>query len=905
MHLIVTHENADFDAAASLLGAVRLNPRAVALLPERINRNVSAFLTLYKSAFPFVSRADLFNGKHPPRITRVTVVDTRRASTVKGIKSNTPTTIIDHHPNDGVFLPNETFEGEIIGANTTLLIERIMKKKMVLPSLEATLLMLGIYEDTGCLSYRGTTSRDIRAAAWLLDQGAVLDTVRKYLEPPLTDEQQSVLESLVKRAETRSIQGYPVTVAAIALSTYLAELSAVAHRLRDTLDPVALIVLVEMPQHDRTITHLIARSTDDAIDAGEIARMFGGGGHPRAASAPIPNPASLEMLIAKVWELISLRVRPAVRVANLMSYGVQTVEATLPLATIAPKLRRIGHEGFPVVQNGAVVGLLTRRQVDRAIDHEMGTLTVGEVMTAGTITLTPDAPAALLEKKMVESGWGQIPVVDDSGRLIGIVTRTDLLKHWAEVHPGAGGTPIDTGSTQTLSQAEITRVLGTPAALIERIAAHAASKGETVYMVGGVVRDILLERRNLDLDFVVESPHEGAAIHMAETLQARFGGRVTSFKPFGTAKWRIDQSVADALNLPLETLPDHVDFAAARSEFYEYPTALPTTYAGGIKLDLARRDFSINTLAVQLSASSSIPPARPVKTESYPLIDEFGGLRDLREGVIRVLHSLSFIDDPTRILRAARFEHRFSFTIEPRTLELMRGAYPMLRRITGERVRNELTLILRERSPEKALKLMAERGILSAIYPAFVFGDRAARAVESALVGELPPHDPALDRVDLAWHTIAAFIPLAELPEWTERLMFGKTMTDSLTDAAQLVQTPGALFDEHAPASQITAYLENKILDVKGDMALIAAQLCLDDSAARDHLENFRTQWRATRPTTTGETLKTLGLKPGRCYGIILNRLRAARLDKEITTDSAEHALLDDLIGKGICRDDT
>lgn len=903
MHLIVTHENADFDAAASLLGAYRLNPRAVALLPDRLNRNVSAFLTLYRSAFPFVTRTDLFGEKRPPRITRVTVVDTRRPPSVKGIKPTTPITIIDHHPNYGEFASNETFEGEIVGANVTLLVERMIPKNVTLTTLEATLLMLGIYEDTGALSYRGTTPRDIRAAAWLLEQGAALDTVRRYLEPPLNDDQQNVLEALVNRSETRSVQGYPITVAAIALDTYMAELSAIAHRLRDTLDPAALFLFVQMPQNDRTITHLICRSTDDAIDAGEIARIFGGGGHTRAASAPIPNPPPLESLVAQVWELVSLRVRPAIRVASLMSYGVQTVNANTSVRDVAGKLRRLGHEGFPVIEDGIVVGLLTRRQVDRAIDHQMGDLTVRAVMTAGEVTVTPESPAALLEKRMVESGWGQVPVVDENKRLIGIVTRTDLLKHWAEVHPRVSGAPADSLMPQTLARDQIARVLGAPAELIERIAAHAVDKGETVYMVGGVVRDILLERRNLDLDFVVESAHEGAAIRLAETLKARYGGKVTSFKPFGTAKWKIDQAVADAIGVALAELPDHVDFAAARSEFYEYPTALPTTYSGGIKLDLARRDFSINTLAVQLSASVDAPTPVTGSQNGYPLIDEFGGVRDLDDGVIRVLHSLSFIDDPTRILRAVRFEHRFGFTIEPRTAELMRGAFPMLRRITGERVRNELMLILKERHPEKALALMAERGILSAIHPTFVFSERAARAVEAALLGDLPSDVLGGDRIDLAWHAIAAFIPFAALSEWLERLLFGKTMTDSLTDAAQIVQTPGVLLDAHAPPSQITAYLENKILDVRGDLALLAAAICLDDETARRSVERFRAEWRHVRPVTTGETLKAMGLKPSKCFGIILSRLRAARLDNEITTDSAEQALLDELIGKGICRD--
>ncbi|MDX2159786.1 MAG: CBS domain-containing protein [bacterium] len=910
MHLIVTHENADFDAIASLLGAAKLNPRAAAVLPERINRNVSAFLTLYRGAFPFISREDLAAGKRPPRITRVTVVDARRPSTMKGIKPETPLTIIDHHPNDGQFAAHETFDGEIIGANATLLTERLVKRRIPVSALEATLMALGIYEDTGALTYRSTTPRDVRAAAWLIEHGAALDTVRRYLEPPLSDEQQAVFEQAIQASETRIIQGYPITLAALELPVYTAELSAIAHRLRDTLDPAALFLLARMPQHERTVAHLVCRSTDDAVDAGEIAQTYGGGGHSRAASASIPNPPPLDVLKAGLWDGVTQRVRPAFRAADLMSYGAQTVTADQPIEQIVQRLRRLGHEGFPVLENQRVVGLLTRRQVDRALDHALNELRVRDVMTAGTVTLKPDAPAAVVERTMVETGWGQIPIVDEQDRVIGIVTRTDVLKHWSHQNPDtiAVSSPSE---PQRIDQAALEKGLGRPtAALVGAIAAHAADKHETVYLVGGVVRDLLLGRGSTDLDFVVESAIDGAAIRFAETLEARYGGSVSSFKPFGTAKWTFTPEAAAALGIPFDSLPDHVDFAAARSEFYEYPSALPTTYAGGIKLDLARRDFSINTLALQLHSAAPVHAASP---RMYALIDEFGGVRDLRQGVIRVLHSLSFIDDPTRILRASRFEHRFGFTIEPRTLELLHAAYPMLRRITGERLRNELTLLLHEPEPERAFALLEQRGILNAIHPALRFdpqcGERfAALRAENpvdtvAAAWNAQPNEPLPTLTDTYWHLIAAYIPPEPLREVCERLLFSKKMTESLIDAAQIVHLAGALNDPAARPSQVTAYLENKILDVHGIAALFAAWWSLKDDPARFRVERFAAEWRHVRATTTGEHLKNYGLKPGKCYGIILNRLRAARLDGEITTDAAETALLHDLIEKGICDD--
>ena len=426
MQIILCHENADFDALAALLAAHKLNPDATPVLPNRLNSNVDAFLRLYRSALPFVRHEDY----QLDQVEQITLVDTQRVPQLKGIKPETPVHIIDHHPLARDLAPHETFTGDQIGAVTTLLVEQIQAQHIPLTALEATLLALGIYEDSGSLTYGETDARDLRAAAWLIEQGAALDDVRRWLEPPLNDAQQALLERLIATAETRSIQGYTVIVAAAELDTYLYEISAVAHRLRDTLDPQGLFLLVQMPG----ALHLVCRATDDAIDAGAIARSFGGGGHARAAAATLHD-TTLDQAVSLIWQQLNQTIQPAVRVADLMSHGAQTLDAGAKLETVVRKMRRIGHEGFPVVEHGQIVGLLTRRDADRAVEHGLGNLTIREVMSAGENTLHPNDPVALLEQRIVASGWGQIPVVDDDGALLGIVTRTDLIQYWAANPP--------------------------------------------------------------------------------------------------------------------------------------------------------------------------------------------------------------------------------------------------------------------------------------------------------------------------------------------------------------------------------------------------------------------------------------------------------------------------------------
>lgn len=872
MHLILSHENADFDAVASMLAAHKLYPDGVPVLSERLNRNVAGFIALYQNGLPFVAREDY----RPGRIRLITLVDARRPPQLRGVKPTTPLRIIDHHPLSDELADHESFTGEVVGANTTLLVEELQRKNIMLTTLEATLLALGIYEDTGSLLYDKTTPRDVRAAAWLLEQDASLDTVRKFLEPPLNDEQQTLLETLIAAAESRVIQGYMVTVASAKIDRYLSEISAVAHRLREMLDPAALFVIVEMPG----AIHMVCRSTDDAIDAGEIARAFDGGGHERAAAATLHG-ITREEAAKKLWDLVSthIRVAPSVpRVSDLMSLGIRTIDANARLSDLVSRLRRIGHEGFPVVENGQIVGLLTRRDADRALEHNLGSVRVREIMNGGNITVTPDDTVLTLQQRMVESGWGQIPVVNNSGKPIGIVTRTDLIKHWARTHPTVPAPP-----PEQVSDEQIDSVLGASAGrLIRAVAEHAQTSGTGVFMVGGVVRDLLLGRKNLDIDFVIE----GDAISFADSLCARYGGSISSFRPFGTAKWRLGDGAAQALELPSGSLPDHIDFATARNEFYEHPTALPTVYSGSIKLDLGRRDFTLNTLAVQLSP----------KALKGQIIDYYGGLRDLRSGLIRALHSLSFVDDPTRILRAVRFERRLGFTIEPRTAELIHTALPMLGRITGERVRNELTLMLRERDPAQTLLLLQARGILSAIHPALVVHETIISQFERANTSE--PFVPVKDITHLYWHIIATHIAPESLVDVLERLRFSKPQIEAMVKAVRLLRQAQTLEDS---ALQPSVIVER--LDGIPDLALLTVGIVFENLFVQNRIRQYATEWRYVRVATDGHTLHQMGLKPGPCYGRLLHRLRAARLDGEVKDDGEETALLHRLVEEGICND--
>ncbi|TEU18837.1 MAG: CBS domain-containing protein, partial [Anaerolineales bacterium] len=675
MEVILTHENTDFDALASLLGAWKLYPDAIPVLPRRPNRNLRHFLTLYWDELPFVRADDLPHR----RIERVILVDTQALTQLKGMSSRTKVLIIDHHALDRDLTPGMTYSGEELGATATLLIEQISETHLPLSPIEATLLLLGIYEDTGSLSYPSTTPRDVRCAAWLLEQRANLEVVNKFLHHPLSEEQRQLYDQLLDNSQIHEFDGQSVVIATAIAKGYVEEISTLAHKLRDLFEPAALFVLVELEEH----IQLVARSSSETIDVAEIAARLDGGGHSQASAARIRG-QTLDQVRDELLELLKAHIKPAVTVGQIMSYGVHTLPPDTTVAEAAEMMRRYGHEGFPVVEEERIVGILTRGQIDKALQLGFDNLSINFYMYKGAVSVRPDDPVQKLQDVMMEHSLGQVPVVE-GGKIIGIVTRTDLIKLWS-------------APPQRPRRAEIAQLIedALPASLLELIqqaSQTAAQMGSSLYVVGGFVRDLLLGTPTLDLDLVVE----GNAIALARRLQKRVGGRVTSHVRFGTAKLILD---AKAFPIP------YLDFVTARTEFYEHATALPQVERSSIKQDLHRRDFTINTLAICLD------PDRYGE-----LLDFYGGEQDLKRGLIRVLHSLSFVEDPTRMLRAARLEQRLGFRLEERTEELIGNALDLLDRTTGERIRHELYLILEEATPEEALCRLDELGVLAQIHP--------------------------------------------------------------------------------------------------------------------------------------------------------------------------------------------
>ncbi len=869
MHLILTHEQADFDAVASALGVFLRNPSALIVLPRRVNRNVRAYLTLYGDDLPFIDFDDL------PRqeIDEITLVDTQTLASLKRLSPSLKVHVIDHHPRMSGLDPEWMVTVDDVGATTTILVEALQEAGQKPDSVAATLLLLGIYEDTGSLSYAGTGPRDVRACAWLLESGASLTVAADFLNHPLSADQRRLYDRLLEGSEVHEVEGLSIIVAGAAAEGMDDEISTLAHKLRDLFDPEGLFVLVDLDGR----VQLVARSTTDALDVARVAEHFGGGGHGRAAAALIRG-RSGQAVRDELLALLPSIVRPATTVEEIMSRDPQLLTRDVPISEALQRMQRFGHEGYPVVDGGQVVGLLTRRAVDRAIAHGMSDEHVGTIMDAGSLVVSPDDSIQHLQRMMIQFDWGQVPVVDPAtGLIIGIVTRTDLIKTLGSERTRADGGRLADKLEQALSPSRLR--------LLRLVATAAEEHKDALYIVGGFVRDLILGAPGTDFDLVVE----GNAIGLARLLVDRYGGRVSSHSRFKTAKWRLDPSeprLIEALqvNGSVSTdVPATLDFVSARTEFYAHPTALPSVEPGSIKLDLHRRDFTINTMALRLDGH-----------HYGQLIDHWGGGRDLHERKIRVLHSLSFVDDPTRMLRAVRLEQRLGFAIEERTLELMHQALPLLDRVSGERIRNELDLIFSEPRSTATMARLQELGLLKAIHESVAWDEWLADRFHAASVLEAPEGWRLHGRPDrdlLRYALLLIRLTAEDAGEVLNRLHFPAGRRDVVLEANSVARRAGDWTGREAPS------LISGMLDKMHEMAIVAAWLAAKDrTEVQSRLATYLSEWRWISPAVDGLVLRELGLAPGPVYGDILGRLRDARLDGEIQSDGDEQELLRQLM---------
>ncbi len=416
--------------------------------------------------------------------------------------------------------------------------------------------------------------------------------------------------------------------------------------------------------------------------------------------------------------------------------------------------------------------------------------------------------------------------------------------------------------------------------LIATIAKHAHAEKVAIYLAGGVVRDLVLERENLDLDFVLE----GDAIAFACKLARLYGGETERHIPFGTAKWKLNSATINNLSVGSGAIPAQIDFATARTEAYPAPAALPAVEPGLIAQDLLRRDFTVNALALRIEAGSC----------PWDMLDPSGGYNDILGKEIRVLHDRSFIDDPTRIFRAFRFASRFGFSIESSTADMMREAIPVIQRLSGERIRHELDLILREEYPERIISNLSALGIFAQIHDSFRTSVRSAEQFKR-LREDMPQMCGSSDDIArVGWLLLFSDIAEDDALLICARLDLPRGLSNAIAGFARLMAKVDWLGAPGTKASAITRFL-----DGISATAWRAGLICnIDIHSVKERMELYMEVWRHRQPTINGNDLIRAGLRPGPIYREILDKLRSAWIDGEIESEDQERELFLKLVNE-------
>ncbi len=873
MDVITTHINADFDSLASMLAAKKLYPSAVLVFPGSQERSLRDFFihsTLYAFEVERIKNIDL------QQIERLILVDTRQTSRIGKFaeivgKPGVETHIYDHHlpSSDDIHGSLEVIEE--VGATVTLLLKILREKAFEITPDEATVMMLGIYEDTGNLTFSSTREKDFDAAGYLLQKGANLNIISNVVTKELTAEQVFLLNDLIQSATRYNIRGVDVVVAQASVDRYIGDIAILVHKLKDieNLDVLFVLVLME----DRV--YLIGRSRLEEVNVAEAASEFGGGGHPTAASATVKGMTLLEAH-DRLVKILKEMVRPKRVARDVMLYPVKTIEPERTLEEAGEMLTRYNLNILPVFQEDKVIGLISKQVVERAKRHGLKGSRVKEYMTTEFSLVNPDTSFSRVQELVIGQNQSLLPVIEKD-RLVGTISVADVMRVLQEemLKSVKGPSSLESqplyARKKVISKLMKERLPGHIQTLLAEFGKVGDDLGYSVYAVGGFVRDLLMRVENFDVDIVVE----GDGIQFAETFEKRVSCRIRSHKKFGTA---------------IVLFPDglKVDIATARLEVYDSPAALPTVERGSIKMDLYRRDFAINALAIQLNPRAF-----------GELIDFFGGLKDIKEKVIRVLHNLSFVEDPTRVFRAIRFEQRFLFQIGKHTQNLMKNSVKMgfMERLSGGRVFSELILVLQEENPVPALNRMKDFDLLHFLHPHLKFDEETMGLFERIhhVISwfDFLFLEERYERWLIYFYGLIDFLKEGELEEVCKKLSMNEKDHKRVVEGKR--QANQALLQIF---SWISAGLQPKRSDIYAILDPLPTETKLfmmaktTQMATRRYISLYFTQLKDTKPALRGADLVRMGMKPGPSIKRALSSLLKARLDEQVVTPQDEMAYL-------------
>ena len=874
--LITCHSNADFDALAAMCAAALIYGPCDVLFPGTQEANLQTFYQELKERPGAAPGCTFLDDRVPDfsKYGRLVAVDTRRRSRLRHVwplldNPGTRIEVWDHHPETSDDVHAHVCHAEICGAVTTLLIEEIQKRNIAVSRETATVLGLGIYSDTGSFSFSSVTQRDFAAAGWLLGRGMDINIISEKTAFSMTKEHIRALNALLESAQTYHINGADVVLAEATLDSYLDDFAFLAHKM---MEMEKFDILFAIGRMDDRI-QIVARSRSHAVNVGAVCSAFGGGGHAYAASASVRDKTISEVRDGILTQLY-LQEEGEKTARDYMSQPAIGIEEGHTIAEADELMLHFGLKTMPVFapMTRRCTGLIDSQITQKAISHGLAGAPLTDYMRRNLKTLPVTATLRDITTVIVGARQRLVPIVSGDSSVVGVVSRTDLINIFAQ-EPGRMNPTDRAPKSRNMGRTMRDRLPKDVLDILEKAGALGRSRQTPVYVVGGFVRDLLLKTPNHDIDLVVE----GDGIGFARAFAGVLGGRVRVHKKFLTSVVIFPRAGGKE---------ERVDVATARLEYYESPAALPTVEHSSIKMDLYRRDFTINALAIRLDCEPM-----------GEIVDFFGGQKDIRDRVIRVLHTLSFVEDPTRCLRAVRFEQRYHFRIGPATEKLIKNdvSLKLLDKLSPSRLFNEFEHICAEETAILCIRRLHELGILQAIHPQLSINpDRKEMLIRTAKV--------------MAWYRLLYIDE--EMRPW---LVYFLVLCSSLTYAVTLevfrrLGIPPALKNEVLGCREKARSLRSSLKRLTATPGFRVSALCamlrplpvefvlylmadMEVPETRRALSRYITVWRTEKPDVDGSDLKKLGLAPGPAYGVILQRLLEAKLDGTAASPEEQLAL--------------
>ncbi|MEF3245618.1 MAG: CBS domain-containing protein [Caldisericaceae bacterium] len=848
--VILTHSGADFDAIASAFACTKLFPSSIAVHPGSTDINAQRFISLFEEVLNFKKVKDLPKA-FIDDISRVVIVDTKYESRVGEGKEflklkNTQLIIIDHHPGESD-IGNAIHITKSVGANTTILVNLLKLKKVKLTPIEATLLALGIYEDTGSLTFPSVTTEDFAALEFLFSFGVDIKIIHRFISPFLQEEQLQLLKELLDNLNKYDINGIRVGITSTNLQKYIPGISILAHKIVEMVDVDVIFVLVSIGN----TVNIIGRSTSETLNLINIAETFKGGGHPTAVSSVIKN-TSIDEIKDRILKELKTTISPSLRAKDFMSSPVKKIAPNATVKEALDTMIMYGFSGLPIEENEKIIGIVEKKNLEKAFLFGRKNREVKQFYSPKIVKVKKYASLREIEEKMIEEDVGRV-LVEDGEEIIGIISRSDLLKAYKLEH-SLREIPRTSSSLQLPKREFVIKMLSNAIPknalkLIKEFGSIAKNLNIEIYLVGGSVRDAFLGKKIVDFDFVLSD-----AVSFGEVLKKTFNGNIRIFP--------------DTQTVHFDYLGMNFDFVTSRREYYVNSSLVPIIEKASLKEDLTRRDFTINSMAID------------IKENNFgQMFDYYGGYEDLLKKTIRVIKPLSFIEDPSRILRAIKYMIELDFKLSKETEVLLKRAVELgtLENTRSQRVQGELKELLEKDEIEKVLHFLTEYGILELIFRVKTLPKITVKTIKKFYKNNQDKNE----RLAVSIFFILLNKRNIVVEELSNILGVKKRVLEKMKEAIFTLKNFEKNFEKY-DVFDVSITL-NKL-----DLLYIKAFYCATKGIFRKFLEEYIDRLRFIKNELTGEDLKKLGLKENIQYRKIFATLTKLRMKGEINSKDDE-----------------